>query len=255
MGSLVALLLLQWTAVTVQAQGLNTPAPAQFLIVETSLPAADYVAFALAKNSDSFFPDSAENKALLDKGFGFPVTVRRVMDGYVYAFAATPRLLVPVPLGWRGFDDGQRARLFTPAGNVGMVINAMPMGGFESWDETREQVWKHARQTADTRAKKDPRYSARLIKLPDGTFGMRETNIYEGEEDPFSSVTLFRQHPDDPRTAIRMNLFAPVGDFERHLGLAGRVMKDLLGAAIPTGLDMEYLKIPAAGNPRSIGKP
>src|SRR6185295_8857613 len=182
-------------------------------------------------------PDSAENKGLLDKGFGFPVRVREVADGYVYALAPSPRVLVPVPFGWRGFDGGKRTRLFTPAGNIGIVINAMPMEGFESWDETREQVWKLARQTAEERGKKDPRYQARLIRLPDGTFGMREMNIYEGEEDPYSSVILFRQHPDDPRTAIRMNLFAPVGDFDRHLALAALVMKDLRATFIPVGLD------------------
>ncbi len=249
------LLALLWTAGAVRAQALLAQQPAAFIIVETSLPAVDFAAFALAQNGDSFSPDSAENKALLDKGFGFPVSVRRVLADHVVAYAATPRLLVPVPFGWRGFDDGKRTRLFTPAGNIGMVINAMPMDGFETWDETREQVWKHARQTAEARAKKDPRYSARLIKLPDGTFGMREANIYEGEDEPFSSVTLFRQHPDDPRTAIRMNLFAPIGDFERHLGLAGRVMKDMLGAVIPTGLDMDFLKIPASGSPRDSKKP
>jgi hypothetical protein len=250
--ALLVLLVPLWTADTVQAQALLAQPQAAFIVVETSLPAVDYPAFSLAKNSDSFSPDSAENKELRDKGFGFPVSVRRVLDTHVVAYAATPRLLVPVPFGWRGFDDGTRTRLFTPAGNVGIVINAMPMEGFETWEETREQVWKHARQTAEERAKKDPRYSARLIKLPDGMFGMRETNIYEGDDDPFSSVTLFRQHPDDPRMAIRMNLFAPVGDFERHLGLAGRVMKDLLGAVIPTGLDVDYLKIPASGSPRGI---
>jgi hypothetical protein len=248
MGLRLALSALLWMAGAAQAQGLlgQQQPPAQFIVIETSLPAAEYGAFALAKNSDSFSPNSAENKGLLDKGFGFPVSVRRVLADHVFAFAATPRLLVPVPFGWRGFDDGQRTRLFTPAGNIGMVINAMPMEGFETWEETREQVWKHARQTAETRAKKDPRYSARLIKLADGTFGMREANIYDGEDDPFSSVILFRQHPNDPRTAIRMNLFAPIGDFERHLGLAVRVMKDLQGAVIPTGLDMDFLKIPAS---------
>ena len=253
-GFCLALFALLWAAGAVQAQALFGQVPSQFLIVETSLPAVDYAAFALAKNSESFATDSAENKALSDKGFGLPVSVRRELDSHVYAFAVSPRLLVPVPFGWRGFDDGQRTRLFTPAGNVGMVINAMPMETFESWDETREQVWKHARQTAEARAKKDPRYSARLIKLADGTFGMREAGIYEGEDDPYSSVTLFRQHPNDPRMAVRMNLFAPVGDFERHLGLAGRVMKDLQGAVIPTGLDMDVSKIPNLAGPSDFKK-
>jgi len=237
-----------------QAQALLAQPQAAFMVIETTLPTADYASFALAQNSTSFSPDSAENKGLLDKGFGFPVRVRRVLDGYVYALATTPRLLVPVPFGWRGFDDGKRTRLFTPAGNIGIVINAMPMEGFETWDETREQVWKLARQTAEERAKKDPRYQARLIKLADGTFGMRETNIYDGEDDPYSSVILFRQHPDDPRTAIRMNLFAPVGDFDRHLALAAMVIKDMQGAYIPVGLDMDISKIPQSGSPANVKK-
>ena len=243
-GLRVALLVALWIAHPVQAQALlGQPQPA-FMIVETSLPSADYASFALARDSASFAPNSAENKGLLDKGFGFPVRVRRVQEGYVYAQAAAARVLVPVPFGWRGFDDGKRTRLFTPAGNIGIVINAMPLDGFETWDETREQVWKLARQTAEDRGRKDPRYNARLIRLANGTFGMRESNIYEGEDDPYSSVILFRQHPTDPRTAIRMNLFAPVGDFERHLALAALVMRDMQGAFTPAGLDTDFSKLP-----------
>jgi hypothetical protein len=226
-----------------------------FIVIETSLPTASYASFALSKDSSSFSPDSEENKGLLDKGFGFPVRVQRVLDSYVYALAASSRVLVPVPFGWRGFDDGKRTRLFTPTGNIGIILNAMPMDGFESWDETREQVWKLARQTAEERAKKDPRYQARLIRLPDGTFGMRESNIYEGDDDPYSSIILFRQHPDDPRIAIRMNLFAPVGNFDRHLPLAALVMKDMQAANIPKGLDMDIMRIPPSGNPREKRKP
>ena len=220
-------------------------AQAPYLLVETTLSVGDYVSFALTRDSKSFAPDSAENKGLLDKGFGFPVSVRRVLEDHVLVLSPSARLLVPAPFGWRGFDDGKRTRLFTPTGDVGIVLNAMPMEGFDSWDETREQVWKHARQTAEARAKKDPRYQARLIKLPDGMFGMRESNIHEGEDGPYSSVILFRQHPDDPRTAIRLNLFSPVGDFERYLRLAALVMKDMQGAFITSGLDMDFSKIPA----------
>lgn len=215
-----------------------------FLVVETALPSGNYASFALAKDSASFAPDSAENKDLLDKGFGFPVSVRRALDNHVLALAPSAKLLVPVPFGWRGFDDGRRTRLFTPSAKVGIVINAMPLDGFESWDETREAVWKHARETADTRAKKDPRYQARLIRLPDGTFGMREANIHDGEDDPYSSVILFRQHPADARMAIRMNLFAPVADFERYLELAALVMKDMQGAVIAQGLDRDLPQLP-----------
>jgi hypothetical protein len=252
---LAALMIAGKVQAQAQRQDPFTQPQAGFIVIETSLPTADYASFALAQNSASFSEDSEENKGLLDKGFGFPVRVRRVMDGYIYALAASPRLLVPVPFGWRGFDDGKRTRLFTPAGNIGIVINAMPMEGFETWDDTREQVWKLARQTAEERAKKDPRYQARLIKLSDGTFGMRETNIYDGEDDPYSSVILFRQHPDDPRTAIRMNLFAPVGDFDRHLALAALVMKDMQGAFIPVGLDRDISKIPQSESPMGRKKP
>ncbi len=230
-------LMLAWLACAAHGQ---TP----LIAIETSLPSAPYASFSLAADSASFAPDSAENRELVDKGFGLPVRVRQRGDGYVYVHATSPRVLVPVPFGWRGFDDGKRTRLFAPSANIGMVINAMQLDGTQSWDETREQVWKFARQTAAQRAKKDARYSARLIRLGDGTFGMREANIHEAEGDPYSSVILFRRHPDDPRTAIRMNLFAPVGDFDRYLALAALVMKDMQGAKIPAGLDTDLSKLP-----------
>jgi len=230
-------LMLAWLACAAHAQ---TP----LIAIETSLPSAPYASFSLASDSASFAPDSAENKDLVEKGFGLPVRVRQRRDGYVLVHATSPRVLVPVPFGWRGFDDGKRTRLFAPSANIGMVINATRLDDAQSWDETREQVWKFARETATQRAKKDARYSARLIRLDDGTFGMREAKIYEAQGDPYSSVILFRQHPDDPRTAIRLNLFAPVGDFDRYLALAALVMKDLQGARIPVGLDTDLSNLP-----------
>jgi hypothetical protein len=233
-----------WCGIVLTLMACATQAQTPLIAIETTLPTGRYGDFSLATNSDSFAPDSVENKGLLDKGFGFPVRVRQVLDGYVYVQAASARVLVPVPFGWRGFDDGKRTRLFTPAGNIGIVINATQMDGDQTWDETREQVWKFARQTAAERSKKDPRYSARLIRLADGAFGMREANIYESEEDPYSSVVLFRQHPTDSRTVLRVNLFAPIGDFDRHLALIALVMKDMQGAQIPRGLDTDLSKLP-----------
>lgn len=245
--------MLLWLGGVACAQLLSeSGAPLPLLTIETTLPRADYASFALAADSKSFAPDSPENKGLLDKGFGFPVQVRRVLKGHVYALAPSARVLVPVPFGWRGFDDGKRTRLFTPAGNIGMVLNAIPTDGTQSWTETREEVWKLARQTAAERAKKDPRYSARLIRLADGAFGMRETNIYEGEDDPYSSVILFRQHPDDPRLAVRLNLFAPVSDFERHLGLAGLVIRDMQGIFVESRLDRDFSQMPWFADPLKI---
>lgn len=205
-------------------------AQSEFITMETTLPAAAYAAFALTPDSASFAPDSPENKGLLDKGFGSPVRVQRVLDRHVQVVSPSTRVLLTVPFGWRGFDDGKRTRLFTPMGNIGITLHALPMEGFTDWDDVRAKVWHLARQTAEARAKKDPRYQARLIRLADGTFGMRETNINEGEDGPYSSVILFRPHPNDSKLAIRMNFYTPIEEFERHLGLAGLILRDMQSA-------------------------
>ena len=215
------------------------PAQAQseFITMETTLPAATYASFALAADSASFAPDSPENKGLLDKGFGTPVQVQRVLDRHVQILSPSTKSLLTAPFGWRGFDDGKRTRLFTPSGSIGITLQSLSTEGFVDWDDTRGQVWGLARKTAEARARKDPRYQARLMRLADGTFGMRETNINEGEDGPYSSVILFRLHPGDPKLAIRMNLYAPLDEFERHLGLAGLVLRDMqagpVGPAVP----------------------
>jgi len=216
------------------------PAHAQsdFITMETTLPSATYASFALAADSTSFAPDSAENKGLLDKGFGTPVRVQRVLDKHVQVVSPSTGTLLTVPFGWRGFDDGKRARLFTPTGTIGITAQALSMEGFVDWDDVRGQVWTLARKTAEARAKKDPRYQARLIRLADGAFGMRETNINEGEDGPYSSVILFRPLPGNPKFAIRLNLYTPLDEFERHLGLAGLVLRDIqagpVGPTAPT---------------------
>jgi hypothetical protein len=209
----------------------------EFITMETTLPATTYAPFALTADSNSFAPDSPENKGLLDKGFGTPVRVQRVLDKHVQVVSPATGALLTVPFGWRGFDDGKRARLFTPTGNIGITVMALPTDGFVDWDDVRGQVWSLARKTAEARARKDPRYQARLIRLADGTFGMRETNINEGEDGPYSSVILFRPLPGNPKFAIRLNLYTPLDEFERHVGLAGLVLRDLqagpMGPTVP----------------------
>jgi hypothetical protein len=220
---------------------LGTVAPvhgqSEFITMETTLPTATYASFALAADSSSFAPDSPENKGLLDKGFGTPVRVQRVLDKHVQVVSPATGTLLTVPFGWRGFDDGKRARLFTPTGNIGITVMALSTDGFVDWDDVRGQVWSLARKTAEARAKKDPRYQARLIRLADGTFGMREANINEGEDGPYSSVILFRPLPGNPKFAIRLNLYTPLDEFERHLGLAGLVLRDMqagpVGPTVP----------------------
>jgi hypothetical protein len=220
---------------------LGTVAPvhgqSEFITMETTLPTATYASFALAVDSASFSPDSPENKGLLDKGFGTPVRVQRVLDKHVQVVSPATGTLLTVPFGWRGFDDGKRARFFTPTGNIGITVMALSTDGFVDWDDVRGQVWSLARKTAEARAKKDPRYQARLIRLADGSFGMREANINEGEDGPYSSVILFRPLPGNPKFAIRLNLYTPLDEFERHLGLAGLVLRDMqagpVGPTVP----------------------
>jgi len=215
-----ALWFVLWVVVSAVAQS-------DFITMETTLPSATYASFALAADSTSFAPDSPENKGLLDKGFGTPVSVQRVLDRHVQIASPATKLLLTVPFGWRGFDDGKRTRLFTPIGNIGITIQSLSTDGFVDWNDVRGQVWSLARKTAETRAKRDLRYQARLIRLADGTFGMRETNINETEDGPYSSVILFRPHPGDPKLAVRLNLYTPVDDFERYLGLAGLLIRDM----------------------------
>ena len=219
-----------WAAMAAHAQS-------GFIAMETSLPAATYTSFALAEDSSSFAPDSPENKGLLDKGFGTPVRVQRVLDHHVQIVSPASGTLLTVPFGWRGFDDGKRTRLFTPTGTIGITVQALPTTGFADWDDVRGQVWALARKTAEAREKKDARYQARLIRLADGTFGMRETNINEGEDGPYSSVILFRPLPGNPKFAVRLNLYTPLDQFERHLGLAGLMLRDLqagpVGPTVP----------------------
>jgi hypothetical protein len=196
------------------------------ILIETSLPSATYASFALAKDSSSFAADSPENQGLLDKGFGNPLAVQQVLDRHVLLASPATQVLIPAPFGWRGFDDGKRTRLFTPTGAVGIVVSAMSTEGFANWDDAREQVWRVARESAEKRAKANPRYQARMIRLADGTFGMREMNLQDSDG-PHSTVTVFRRHPGDPKLAVRINLFAPVNDFERYLGLLGLVVRDV----------------------------
>jgi len=229
----VGLLWLMCVAAPLRAQS-------EFITMETSLPVATYASFALSADSSSFAPDSAENKGLLDKGFGSPVRVQRVLDRHVQVASPAAKLLLTLPFGWRGFDDGKRTRMFTPNGNIGITVQSLSTDGFVDWNDVRGQVWTLARKTAEARAKKDPRYQARLIRLADGTFGMRETNINEGEDGPYSSVILFRPHPTEPKLAIRMNLYTPINDFERYLGLAGLVLRDM------QGLDVAAQSVPPA---------
>jgi hypothetical protein len=82
------------------------------------------------------------------------------------------------------------------------------------------------RQQAPARKREAPRYEVALLRLADGQFGVRETNIPD-PNGPFSSVIVFMRHPGDPALGVRINLFTPVEDFDRYLGLMGLVLRDI----------------------------
>lgn len=210
--------------------GLLTAVPAagqeSAIAIDTTLPVGAYASYALSKDASSFDPERAENKKLLEKGFGFPVRVARVLDGYALVASPATKRLLAVPLGWRGFDDGRKTRLFPPEGDIGLVVSIVSLDGVQGWDDVREQFWQQVRQAAAERKRQSPRYEARLIRLPDGTFGVRETSIPESGG-PYSSLLLFLRYPGEPNLGLRVNLFAPVEEFERYLGLVGLVIRDI----------------------------
>ena len=202
------------------------PAGAQEIAVEDRLPVGAYATYALSNDATSLDPERPENKQLLEKKLGFPVRAVQLFERHALVGSGAARVLVPVPLGWRGFDDGRRTRLFHPNGEIGIVVSAAALDQVSGWDGAREQFWQEVRLQAPKRKREAPRYEAALLRLPNGQFGVRETNIPD-PNGPFSSVIVFMRHPADPGLAVRVNLFTPVEDFDRYLGLAGLVLRDI----------------------------
>jgi hypothetical protein len=201
-------------------------AAAQPLAIEEKLPVGSYAAYALSNDAVSLDPERPENKQLLDKKLGFPVRAVQVFERHALVGSGAARVLVPVPLGWRGFDDGRRTRLFHPNGEIGLVVSAASLDQAGGWDAARERFWEQVRLQAPARKRQAPRYEAILLRLPNGEFGVRETDIPD-PNGPFSSVIVFMRHPGDTSLAVRINLFTPVPDFDRYLGLAGLVLRDI----------------------------
>jgi hypothetical protein len=202
------------------------PVAAQDLPVEDKLPLGAYASYAVSQDATSLDPERPENKQLLEKKLGFPVRAVQVFERHALVGSGAARVLVPVPLGWRGFDDGRRTRLFHPNGEIGLVVSAISLDQAGGWDNAREQFWHQVRQQAPARKREAPRYEVALLRLADGQFGVRETNIPD-PNGPFSSVIVFMRHPGDPALGVRINLFTPVEDFDRYLGLMGLVLRDI----------------------------
>ena len=201
-------------------------AGAQELPVEDKLPVGAYATYAVSNDAVSLDPERPENKQLLEKKLGFPVRAVQVFERHALVGSGAARVLVPVPLGWRGFDDGRRTRLFHPNGEIGLVVSASSLDQAGGWDNAREQFWQQVRVQALARKRQAPRYEVALLRLPNGQFGVRETNIPD-PNGPFSSVIVFMRHPGDSTLAVRVNLFTPVPDFDRYLGLVGLVLRDI----------------------------
>lgn len=84
----------------------------------------------------------------------------------------------------------RRTRLFPPGGDIGLVVSIVTIDDARGWDDAREQFWQQVRQVAAKRAGQSKRYEARLIRLADGTFGVREAHIPD-DKGPYSSILLF----------------------------------------------------------------
>jgi len=210
----------------VAALAASLSAAAQDIPVDDKLPVGAYAAYAVSEDASSLDPNRPENKQLLDKKLGFPVTVVQLFERHALVGSGAARVLVPVPLGWRGFDDGRRTRLFHPGGEIGIVVSAFSIDQAGGWDYARDQFWDQVRQHALKRRREAPRYAVTLLRLPGGQYGVREVNVPD-PNGPFSSVIVFMRHPLDPALGVRVNLFTPVEEFDRYLGLAGLVMRDI----------------------------
>jgi hypothetical protein len=205
---------------------LAPAADAQELASQDKLPIGAYATYAVSNDAVSLDPERPENKQLVEKGLGFPVRAVQVFERHALVGSGAARLLVPVPLGWRGFDDGRRTRLFHPNGEIGYVVSASSLDQAGGWDNAREQFWHEVRVQALARRRQSPRYEVALVRLPSGQFGVRETNIPD-PNGAYSSVIVFVRHPGDPALAVRINLFTPVQDFESYLGLVGLLVRDI----------------------------
>jgi hypothetical protein len=199
---------------------------AQDLPVVDRLPVGDYGSYALSGDATSLDPERPENRQLIEKRLGFPVRVVQVFERHALVGSGAARVLVPVPLGWRGFDDGRRTRLFHPGGEIGLVVSAVSIDQAGGWDNAREQFWHQVREQAPARKREAPRYEVALLRLAGGQFGVRETHIPD-RNGPFSSVIVFMRHPGDPALGVRINIFTPVEEFDRYLGLAGLMLRDI----------------------------
>src|SRR5262245_27501202 len=98
------------------ALALAAAADAQEPASQDKLPIGAYATYAASNDAVSLDPERPENRQLREKGVGFPVQAVQVFERHALVAAPAARLLVPVPLGWRGFDDGRRTRLFHPNG-------------------------------------------------------------------------------------------------------------------------------------------
>lgn len=184
--------------------------------MEMGLPVGRWEDYAAAADAGALDPESAANRERMEGGYGFPVRVLEVRDGYVLAGSASTETLFPVPFGWTAWDDGRKTFLTSADGAVDLTLGFVMVPRAGSWDAVRDAIWDVAAGGAEK------------VALEGGMFAVRALDV-TGETGPFSMMVVYRPHPHYAEGALRVSLMAPPERFEEHLGLLRLILEGTRG--------------------------
>lgn len=189
-------------------------------VLASLVPATALAELAESDDLVSYDPNSLANQDLLNRGLGFPVAVRPGNDSAVLVASPSTGLELEVPRGWRGFDDGEKTRLFAPDGKVGLVLGMVsnhPRDFIEYRKQQSTQIARMMEQSGE--------YRPVFVNTLDA-FGLIERNVMDSGES-YSSIVVYVDHPKRNDMKIRINLFSPVERFNLLAGLVTSTVENL----------------------------
>ena len=174
-------------------------------------PAGKYADYAFSKDAKSFDPEDPIYARLGT----IPPGVTAVGKGYVELGCGSSQVVLKMPMGWLGSEDGRNSTLFTPDQSTRIIMGFRDMGEKISFAAFKTKALNQTR--AQMKALKQPEVVVRSFELPGGSYAVEATGITTGSgaKNGFMQVFTPNPNPKNARFVMSLSLTSPASSEAR----------------------------------------
>ena len=183
-------------------------------------PVGTYADYAFSTNAKSFDP----NDPVYAQLGALPPGVKAIGEGFVELGCGSSQVVLKMPMGWLGDEDGQNSTLFTPDQSTRIIMGFRDMGEKTSFAAFKTRSLAATR--AQMKALKQTGAIVRGFEVPGGSYAIEVSGVTTTSGAKNGFLQVFTPNPKPSRYVMSLSLTAPAPEFSKYRGLVGLILRD-----------------------------